>query len=229
MAANGVHDGAATSGGVADREPSRRPGSVASFAAWAFAFLVLRLFAVSGYNWDTAFKVSTTLGVDDGVTLVFGSFMAEHLVVGLILTGLLPLMIAAYLWSDEPHRRVVAIPIALGLVIASAITLSFRAWWLPVGAVIVFGLFATVRRLDDGHPVARTVAATSRHVGWVGGVAVLLVAILVQTPWVPLERIGTTDGVVSGYVLSVDAGYLNVLTDDHEFVIVLTSDVVSRD
>lgn len=29
--------------------------------------------------------------------------------------------------------------------------------------------------------------------------------------------------------MSVDPGYLNVLTDDHNFVIVLTSDVISRD
>lgn len=63
---------------------------------------------------------------------------------------------------------------------------------------------------------------------WVAAVAVLLVAALVQTPWVPREVIETTHGTVTGYVLSVDSGYLNVLTDEHAFVVVLTSDVRAR-
>lgn len=60
------------------------------------------------------------------------------------------------------------------------------------------------------------------------GLATLLVAAFVQTPWVPQEQIETADGTITGYVLSVDPGYLNVLTDDYEFVILLSSDVLSR-
>ncbi|CAN5903075.1 hypothetical protein BH23ACT10_BH23ACT10_12110 [soil metagenome] len=59
-------------------------------------------------------------------------------------------------------------------------------------------------------------------------VALLLVAALAQTPWVPTEQIETTDGTITGYVLSVDPGYLNVLTDEQEFVILISSDVRSR-
>lgn len=59
-------------------------------------------------------------------------------------------------------------------------------------------------------------------------VALLLVAALAQTPWVPAEQIETTDGTITGYVLSVDPGYLNVLTDEQEFVILISSDVRSR-
>ena len=61
------------------------------------------------------------------------------------------------------------------------------------------------------------------------GIAILVVAALIQTPWVPLERIETTDGMLSAYVLSVDSGYLNVLTEDHEFKIIISADVLSRD
>ncbi len=68
-------------------------------AAWAFAFLILRIFAVSGYHWDTAFAVSTTLGLDDGLSLVFGSLMAGHLLVAVPLIFVLPLLLAAYLWG----------------------------------------------------------------------------------------------------------------------------------
>jgi hypothetical protein len=57
---------------------------------------------------------------------------------------------------------------------------------------------------------------------------VLLIAAFGQTPWVPLERIQTTSGTVDGYVLSVDPGYLNVLTTDHRVEILISADVVSR-
>ena len=64
--------------------------------------------------------------------------------------------------------------------------------------------------------------------GWILAAGMLLVALLTQTPWVPRERIETTNGTVTGYVLSIDPGYLNVLTEDHEFVIILSGDVLSR-
>ena len=71
-------------------------------------------------------------------------------------------------------------------------------------------------------------AAISRA-GLVAGAGVLVVAALNQTAWVPHEQIHTTGKTISGYVLSVDPGYLNVLTDEREFVIVLTQDVISRE
>ena len=43
------------------------------------------------------------------------------------------------------------------------------------------------------------------------------------------DRISTTSGEVRGYVLSVDSGYLNVLTEDHEFKILLSGDVTERE
>lgn len=42
----------------------------------------------------------------------------------------------------------------------------------------------------------------------------------------PHEVIET--GTIAGHVLSLDPGYLNVLTDDHEFVILISGDVISR-
>lgn len=44
----------------------------------------------------------------------------------------------------------------------------------------------------------------------------------------PLEQITTVDGVIDGYVLSVDSGYLNVLTEDAEFLILISGDIVAR-
>ncbi len=208
-----------------DESPRRSTSATAHAAAWVFVFLILRVFAVSGYDWDTAFLVSTTLGLDDGLSLLFGSLMAGRLLTAVLLVGVLPLLIGAYLWGPRAHRPVVMLLATLGLITLVALTVSFGSWWLPLATAAVLGMFALIRRQP---PQRRMWTAAMTRVGSVSAVAVLLVAALVQTPWVPRERIETTDGTVTGYVLSVDSGYLNVLTDDHEFVILVTGDVLSR-
>ncbi|MGO2005429.1 hypothetical protein, partial [Arthrobacter rhombi] len=114
------------------------------------------------------------------------------------------------------------------LVTLAALTVSFEVWWLPVAVAAVFGLFALIRMLSSKNPVRRAFAKAMASVGWVSGISLLLVAAFVQTPWVPLEHIETTGGPLTAYVLSVDSGYLNLLTEDHEFVIVNSGDVISR-
>ena len=206
----------------------RAGGVVVHAAAWAFVFLILRIFAVCGYSWDTSFAVSTTLGLNEGLSILFGSLMAGHLLTSLLLAGVLPLLIGALLWGPPEHRPVVLLLASLGTVIVFALTVSFHSWWLPLTAAALLGLFALVRRLPRRHRLRRVVAAAMARVSWVAGVAVLFVAAFVPTPWVPRERIDTSQGVITGYVLSVDPGYLNVLTDDHRFVILNTADVRSR-
>jgi len=188
-----------------------REGGAAPAAAWAFAFLVVRLFAISGYNWDTAFLVSTTLGLEDGLRILFGSFMTARLVVAPLLVTLLPLLAG------------------LALTTLTSLTLSYRAWWLLPATAAVFGVLVLIHGRQAGAPLRRLLAATIERIGWVVAIGALGVALATQTPWVPRERIETTNGRITGYVMSVDPGYLNVLTDDHNFVIVLTSDVISRD
>lgn len=211
-----------------DESPRRHTDTAVHAAAWGFAFLILRVFAVSGYDWDTAFAVSTTLRLDDGLSLVFGSLMAGHLLTAALLVCVLPVLIAACLWGARARRPGVLLLSALGLVTLAALTVSFRLWWLPPATAAVLTALALIRRLPPAHRLRRASTAALAKAGWVAGVAVLLVAALVQTPWVPREQIGTTDGTVTGYVLSVDSGYLNVLTTEHEFVILVSGDVLSR-
>ncbi len=206
----------------------RYAGTVAPAAAGGFVFLILRIFAVSGYDWETAFAVSTTLGLSDGLALLFGSLMAGHVLVTYLMIVILPLLLATYVWSPLGRRPVVLLATTLALVTLAALTVSFEIWWLPVAVAVVFGFFALIRMLSPKNPVRRAFAKAMASVGWVSGVSLLLVAAFVQTPWVPQEQIETTEGPLTAYVLSVDSGYLNLLTRDHEFVIVNSGDVISR-
>ncbi len=195
---------------------------------WGFVFLILRVFAVSGYDWETAFAVSTTLGLEDGLALLFGSLMGGHLLTSILLACILPLLIAAYLWGPSGRRPTVMLLTTLGLVILVGLVVSFHSWWLPLAAATVLGLLALTRGLPPHNRLRDAATATMARVGWVVGLGVLLVAAFVQTPWVPQEQIRTTDGTIVGYVLSVDSGYLNVLTDERTFLILPSSNILSR-
>ena len=116
----------------------------------------------------------------------------------------------------------------VALVILVTITASFASWWLPLAATAVLASFALIRRLPAENPVRRVWWAIVARASGVAAAAALVIAAFLGTPWVPHEVIETTDGTISGHVLSVDSGYLNVLTDDHEFIIVISGDVISR-
>ncbi len=212
----------------AGANPGFSAGGAAHAAAWGFVFLILRIFAVSGYDWETAFAVSTTLSLGDGLSLLFGSLMAGHLLTAALLVFVLPLLLSAYLWGPRGRRPVVKLLSTIALVTLVALTVSFHSWWLPPATSAVLAAFAMMRRLSVQRRVRHAAMGAMARVGWVVEVAVLLIAALVQTPWVPHERIETTHGTLTGYVLSVDSGYLNILTDSHEFVILISGEVLSR-
>ncbi|WP_405215959.1 hypothetical protein [Agrococcus sp. Ld7] len=216
-------------------EPAKRDasqhwsGTAFSAAIWAFAFLMLRIFAVSGYAWETAFLVTSTVGLGDGVAILVGSLMATPVVTEALLIGFLPLLSAAWLWGPRRHRLTLGLCIVLAAVLTIALVLSFGSWWLPLAAAAGMLLIVLMRRLPRENGLRRALASVLARIAAIAAAAMLLLAALVPTPWVPHERIGTAQGTVTGYVLSVDSGYLNVLTDAHEFLIILTADVRTRE
>lgn len=195
---------------------------------WVFAFLILRIFAVSGYSWETAFLVSTTISLNDGLAILFGSLMAGHLLVEILLALVMPLLIAGVVWGPRQGRPVLLLTTTVSFVILVTVTASFKAWWLPVTAGALLVILVLARRLREDRPLRRWLSAVVVRASGVAAVAVLVIAAFQQNPWVPHEEIDTTDGIVTGYVMSVDSGYLNVLTDDREFVILISGDVLSR-
>ena len=228
MALNPDPAGASAAPGTSSEPVPWRVGA-GQLAAWGFSFLLLRVFAVSGYDWDTAFLVSTTLGLDDGLVLLVGSLMASYQLTAVLLACLVPLLVAAAVWGVGRHRVVMTAFAALGLALLASLTVSHRLWWLPVTTTLVLAAFVLVRRLPPTNWARRTLTRALARVGLMVGAATLLVAVFVQTPWLPQERIQTTHGTITGYVLSVDSGYLNVLTEDHEFKILLSGDVTERE
>jgi hypothetical protein len=77
-------------------------------------------------------------------------------------------------------------------------------------------------------PVHRVTEIAVRRIGLTALLAALVLAVLVRTPWVPLERIETGDGVVLGYVVDSEPGFHKVLTEEERELLILSDAEVDR-
>lgn len=217
--------------------------------AAAFAFLVLRLFAVSGYNWHTAFAVLHTLDLDDTIGLVLGTVMAESLAAVLVLALLVPIAALRTIMelrrmrgagsrpgpeAGVPERPDMtgAVLLLVAVVAVIAYVGTYRSWWLPVLVLVAGGLvFGIGYGLSVGGRVKQGALWASRHLVALVGLAMLIGAATITTPWLPLERIDLLDGTrLRAFVLAAEPGFLKVLTEqDREFHILTDRDVTSRE
>lgn len=120
----------------------------------------------------------------------------------------------------------------IAVVAVTAHVSTYHSWWLlllVLAAVgLVFGIGYGVRaggRLKEGALWA------NRHLVALVGLAMLLGAATITTPWVPLERIELRGGThLRGFVMQAEPGFLKVLTDhEREFLILTDQEVTSRE
>lgn len=217
-------------------------------AIGAVLFLVLRLFAVSDYDWYTAFAVLHTVDVDDSIAVVMGTLMADPIAAAVYLALLTPL---AVLWlplsaprsrrrteeatARQPPRPSLGSGLLLllgALVPLAAYVWSFRAWWVMAITVALGALLLALDRASKAGSRLRQLAQwTGRHLGRLIVAGWLLAAATVNTPWVPLERVDLHDEPpLRGYVLQAEPGFLKFLTENQrEFRILTDQDVSSRE
>ncbi|MDI3404967.1 hypothetical protein [Streptomyces cavernicola] len=234
--------------GQEEGESELGSGTGLTVATAAFLFLVLRLFAVSHYDWHTAFAVLHTIDLNDSVGIVLGTVMADSLAATVFLALLVPVavlrLVVAYRKSSEPqqgvlerhlhHRHDLAgfVLLVIALVAVGVYVVSFHAWWLPPVVAAVCALYLGIGYgLRAGGRLRRAALWSTRHLGALIVLALLLGAATVRTPWVPLERIELRGGeVLRGYVMQAEPGFLKVLTArDREFLILSDGSVASRE
>lgn len=187
----------------------------------AVLFVLLRLLAVSHYNWHTAFALLHTLELDDAPGLFIGTFMADDRISTVLLMVVTPATAFFYIRTrKDPERASTTALLALVVLVALIVsqTLTYYRWWLSAGAVAIGAvMFLAIRN-------ARWLL---RWFVWLAAGAALVVAAVVSTPWVPKERINGKDEV---YVMETSPGFLKVLkAQDREFAILRTEDVLKRE
>ncbi|WP_285749729.1 hypothetical protein [Lentzea sp. NBRC 105346] len=200
------------------------PHALSALTGAAVLFVLLRLFSVAHYDWHTAFALLHTLELDDAPGLFLGTFMADSRISGVLLMVLPPVLLFFYVRTRDDPKRARAATL-LGLVVAVAMlvshTISYHRWWLPAGAAVIAAGLLFVKK-EPVHFVLRWFA-------WLMSGAALVVAAIVTTPWVPLERIETKTGTHEYYVMETSPGFLKVIgAQDHKFAILRADDVLSR-
>ncbi|MFM9370726.1 hypothetical protein [Streptomyces sp. Da 82-17] len=229
-------------------ESERGSGTGLTVATAAALFLILRLFAVSHYDWHTAFAVLHTIDLSDSVGLVLGTVMADSLASTVFLALLVPVAVLRLAVAYHKSRRTRQgarrrplhvhhdlagmVLLVIALVAVGAYTVSFHAWWLPPVVAAVCALYLGIGYgLRAGGRLRRAALWSTRHLGVLVLAALLVGAATVRTPWVPLERIELRGGeALRGYVMQAEPGFLKVLTArDREFLILPDSAVASRE
>lgn len=219
-------------GGSSGDSDSSSWGSVTSLAAGVAAFaLLLRMFAVSRWNWHTAADVLVTMDFGNVISIAFGTLIAEPLITGIGVAILFPLAVIDLVWpadgSTIKRAAKVVLVFALGVTYLTVVR-TFGDWWLLAITALTAAAVAAPRvywRSGLGH---RMVRLFLNRVGVITAVAALVLAAVIPTPWVPKERITLQDREMEGYVLDVESGYLHVLTSGERRLVIFNDDEVLK-
>lgn len=205
---------------------------VATSAGIAALFLLLRVLVVSDWNWHTAFAVVHTVDFEDAVGIVFGTLMANETLTGILLVWLLPVTVIHAAWPEDGQLRSLSSLLLAATTVTASIALvsTSHLWWLPAGGAVVACVLIAVRLLRGRGEIHKLVVFALRRAGASAALGALALAAVVQTPWMPLERIETRSGELTGYVVATDPGFVKILTsDDRHFLILTTDEVISRE
>lgn len=199
-------------------------------AAVATLFLILRLLAVADWHWYTASAMIEALDFNDVVPIVLGTLFARPDLTGALLMIMLPLIVMITVWPLPGRRRdftnsVFAVVL---LVTTVALVSSFGRWWILAAAAILFACMVVARRFFHRGLAHRATIGILKRSGTIALAGALLLAVVVDTPWMSRERLTLTEGEEFGYVLQVQPGFVKVLTDEREVVIINTGDLTSR-
>jgi hypothetical protein len=215
--------------GESEETSDHRVGAGLSAGA-AVLFLLLRLMAVSHWNWHTAFNVADVVDFSDAVSIVYGTLFAEPVYTSILVMWLLPLVAVRLIWP--PQRPQISVPSSVMLLVAVlscavALVITYREWWLVLGAVLV-GAALVAARLVWRHGVVHDgVVRVMRSTRITAAVGALILSAVVTVPWTPLEHVHTKSGVIDGYVMKVESGYLRVLTKNHRHLEIIARDDVT--
>ena len=212
-------------GGESSRESegSGRTFVLTSVGA-AGLFLLLRVLAVAGWDWHP------TVDLDDALSIARGTLMANAVATGVLLVWLLPVSVIGALWPFGGGRRTSSALLLAATMVAATVALvsTEHAWWVLTGAAVIAVLVVLARLFWRHGPVHRVTEIAVRRIGLTALLAALVLAVLVRTPWVPLERIETGDGVVLGYVVDSEPGFHKVLTEEERELLILSDAEVDR-
>ncbi len=194
--------------------------------------LFIRIMAVSGWDWDTAAELVEAFDFDDAVPIFFGTLFELPVVTGIVAGLVLPLSVYRLYTIQHSKDRLAKVTdwliiLILGLILF-VLENSYQMWWPIILATAFSAVIVIFVSLVHKGDVLMLLDKVSRRTGTILVVFLLILSVVVTTPWNIREEIGLQDGVVHGHVIEVTPGFVKVLTDDREVLVLLTSDIKYR-
>lgn len=229
---NGASDTSPVSGHPVKTAASSGAAGAGLTAMLVAMVLFIRIMAVSGWDWGTAAELADAFDFGDAVPIFFGTLFELPLLTGIAAAVILPLACyRLYLVQRSPdvYSKITDwLIIALLGIVLYVLQRSYGLWWpIALTAVLAAAITVFVILVHRGR-MLQLLDTVSRRVGTVFIVVLLVLAVVVTTPWNPREEIGLKDQVVNGHVIETSPGFLKILTDDREVLVVLTQDVQYR-
>lgn len=194
--------------------------------------IILRVFALSGWEWEDARDIVTTINIGDVPSIIIDTVYSMPVVSAFIVAVGGPLVAALTLRRWRRKGRVDPVHLVLlVLIVAAAISLlySFAFWWML--ALLILITFALLMVLSSRAPgrVRRAGNAVVTHTIFACVGLELIVAAFAPTPWMQREMITLNSGTtIDCYVLEVESGFVKILDQDRHVQVLISGDIASR-
>ena len=206
-------------------------GIVGVSAGVVALFLVLRIMAISHWDWNTAGRVLDAFDFSDSASIVAGTVFSRPDLAGWMLGILTPFVLVRLVWHR--HRKQFSLSGVTLAVLCVAMLLSVAfsardALGLILAAVLLVALIISYRMDHEArfHKAVHWLVERSPVIALIGA---LVLAVVVDNPWASRETFTLSDGSTqSGYVLNESPSGLHVLNDQRQVEVLLNRDVVDR-
>lgn len=194
-------------------------------------FLLLRILAVSHWDWEVAARVLDSFDFGDSAGIIAGTFFSAPLLAAAVLAIVTPFVLLRVTWHRHRHR--VSMTAAAMAVLCTAllisVALSEGLWWAPVLALALTTGLYLAGRVDQDRRFRRAVHWLVARSWVIAVIGTLVLAVAVQVPWSSLETITLRDGTaIDAYVLQESPSGLHVLRPGGDVEVLLNADVAGR-
>lgn len=216
-----------------EREVSEGARDAGITAVLVVMVLFLRIMAVSGWDWDTAAELSDAFNFEDAVPIFFGTLFELPMLTGIAAAIILPL--TCYRLYDI-YRTKSGSPVTTDwlivlilLVVLLVLLNSYGMWWTLALAALIGGAITLFVFVVHKGEVLGMLDAISKRTGTLLVVCVLVLSVVVTTPWNPKEEITLVDGsTIHGHIIEVEPGFVKVLDENRKVKILTSGNIDTR-
>ncbi len=215
------------------RDPWLAQASEVGLTAGLVTLLIfLRIFAVAWWDWSVAAALAESFEFNDSVSILVGTLFERPTLTGLLIIVALPVALFRDYWLAS--RKVTRSRIKNAFLIVALIAMVYvlirtmEMWWVAIAVVAVSVALVLFSRVAKHVGWNQDIARFGAHIGGILALSLVLIAATIDTPWVAEEYIETTDGIINGYVLETEPGFVKIMSEQREILIVPDEDVISR-